>query len=412
MTIKIIDSIMGSGKTSYIIQMINNNPNTRYIYITPYLDEVQRVKENCANFEEPESNLRTGELKLDSLNRLLAEGSNIVSTHALFKISNKQTVENLNKWNYVLIIDEVMEVVSNDDFRKDDLPTILAAGLAHIDEDTGFLMWDKPNYDGAYNKIKKLCQTKSVFVVDNIALVWVFPATIFEAFKEAYICTYMFDAQVQRYYFDMNNIDYAFYSVRSKGNQQYELVDYISKDDTSELAQKINIYTGKKNDIGTIPNGKDNSAYTYLSSGWYDRATALQLKRVKDNLVGYFKNDLQKSPSDVNLWTAFIKNQRELQASPYTKGFLSCNARATNSYRHKTAIAYVINKFLNPYIMKFFKLHEIQITKQQQVRYALSELLQFLFRSAIRDNKEINLYIPSCRMRHALQDYLGLSHMD
>lgn len=401
---------MGSGKTSYIIQMINERPDHKYIYITPYLDEVQRVKDSCINFEEPESNQKTGELKLDSLNKLLAEGKNIVSTHALFKLTTRQTIENLNKWNYTLVIDEVMEVVSNDDFRKDDLPTIIAAKLAHIDEITGYLVWDMPKYDGAYNKIKKLCQTRSVFVVNNIALVWVFPETIFRCFKDTYICTYMFDAQIQRYYFDMNSIAYEYYSVRDTGNRHYELIDYIAKDDTSHI--KINIYTGKKNDIGTVAQGKDRSAYAYLCSSWYDRATAAQLKRVKDNLVGYFKNDLQKSPSDVNLWTAFKKNQKDLQASPYTKGFLSCNARATNSYRHKTAIAYVINKFLNPYITKFFELHEIKIGKPQQLRYALSELLQFLFRSAIRDNKEISLYIPSVRMRHALQDYLELPHAD
>lgn len=403
---------MGSGKTSYIIQMINSNPDNKYIYITPYLDEVKRVKENCSNFEEPESNKMTGELKLDSLNRLLSQGKNIVSTHALFKLINKETIDSLNKQNYVLIIDEVMEVVSNDDFKKDDLPTMLKAGLAHIDPVTGFLVWDKMDYDGAYNRAKKLCQTKSVFVVDNVALVWVFPAMIFKLFKEVYICTYMFDAQIQRYYFEMNNIEYEFYSVRDKGNQQYELVDYIAKDDTCELAQRINIYTGKKNDIGSIPHGKSKSAYYYLSSAWYDRATAAQIKRIKDNLVGFFRNDLNKSPSEVNLWTAFKKNQKDLQASPFTKGFLACNARATNSYRHKTAIAYVINRFLNPYIIKFFKLHGIEIKKEQQTKYALSELLQFLFRSAIRDNKSICLYIPSSRMRHALQDYLGLRHED
>ena len=38
--------------------------------------------------------------------------------------------------------------------------------------------------------------------------------------------------------------------------------------------------------------------------------------------------------------------------------------------------------------------------------YALSEMLQWIWRSAIRDGKEINLYIPSKRMRTLLTDWI------
>lgn len=407
--IRVIDSIMGSGKTSYAIQMINAHPENRYVYITPYLDEVERIKMNCPNFSEPEYNRFTGELKLDSLNTLLDEGKNIASTHALFKLTNRKTIEALRKWNYVLIIDEVMEVVSSDDFKPDDLSTILEAKLAHIDETTGYLVWDKANYDGVFNRIKKLCLTQSVFVVNNVALVWVFPATIFGYFDETYILTYMFDSQIQRYYFDMNMMEYKYYSVRDIGGRNYELVDYVQNDDRSKI--QINIHTGKKNDIGTVPQGKDKSAFNYLSSSAFDRMTHDTLLQLKRHMVTFFKYDC-KSQSEVNLWTAFKKNQRVLEAYPYKNEFLACNARAINAYRHKTSIAYVINVFINPYVLKFFKLHSIEISKEQQRRYALSMLLQFLFRSAIRDGKPINLYIPSVRMRHALQEWLGLPKAD
>ena len=38
--------------------------------------------------------------------------------------------------------------------------------------------------------------------------------------------------------------------------------------------------------------------------------------------------------------------------------------------------------------------------------WALSELIQWLFRSAIREENEINIYIPSKRMRSLLQEWL------
>ena len=41
--ITVIDSPCGYGKTSYAINMINDNPTKNYIYITPFLTEVKRV---------------------------------------------------------------------------------------------------------------------------------------------------------------------------------------------------------------------------------------------------------------------------------------------------------------------------------------------------------------------------------
>lgn len=38
--------------------------------------------------------------------------------------------------------------------------------------------------------------------------------------------------------------------------------------------------------------------------------------------------------------------------------------------------------------------------------WALSELIQWLFRSAIREENKINIYIPSKRMRSLLQEWL------
>ena len=48
-TINVVDAIMGSGKTSAAINYINGlDEDTRVIYITPYLNEVIRIKEECS----------------------------------------------------------------------------------------------------------------------------------------------------------------------------------------------------------------------------------------------------------------------------------------------------------------------------------------------------------------------------
>ena len=54
-------------------------------------------------------------------------------------------------------------------------------------------------------------------------------------------------------------------------------------------------------------------------------------------------------------------------------------------------------------INRFFTEKGVNIDEET---WALSELIQWLFRSAIREENEINLYIPSKRMRNLLQEWL------
>ena len=45
MGITVVDSIMGSGKTSAIINYINDHRDDHFIVVTPFLSEVNRFKE-------------------------------------------------------------------------------------------------------------------------------------------------------------------------------------------------------------------------------------------------------------------------------------------------------------------------------------------------------------------------------
>ena len=77
--------------------------------------------------------------------------------------------------------------------------------------------------------------------------------------------------------------------------------------------------------------------------------------------------------------------------------------RAGNEYRDRTAVAYLVNKYFNPFIKNFFVSNRIEVDEDG---YALSEMLQFLWRSGIRDGKRITVYIPSKRMRDLLNKWI------
>lgn len=89
----------------------------------------------------------------------------------------------------------------------------------------------------------------------------------------------------------------------------------------------------------------------------------------------------------------------------YRINFISQTARGTNDYRHKTHLLYLTNFFPNPLIKNFLiSRDEIQIDMDA---YALSNLLQWIWRSAIRDGQEITVFIPAERVRHLLMKWLG-----
>jgi len=88
----------------------------------------------------------------------------------------------------------------------------------------------------------------------------------------------------------------------------------------------------------------------------------------------------------------------------FKKAFVVCNVRATNEYRDRSHLAYLRNIYTRSPIFQYFGAKGVKL---DQDRYAVSELLQWVFRSAIRDEKEVHLYLPSKRMRTLLHEWSG-----
>jgi hypothetical protein len=150
MTITIIDSIMGSGKTTFMINLINKtheealgqsflNPEDeapRFLYVAPLLSEVDRISEACPNlnFRDPQPVERR---KLHHLSTLIDEGANICTTHALFRLLNRDIYEKVKEQNYTLIIDEVLDCVTMyDGLSTSDRNLLLKDHLVYAEPDT------------------------------------------------------------------------------------------------------------------------------------------------------------------------------------------------------------------------------------------------------------------------------------
>lgn len=139
--IKIIDAIMGAGKTQGVINMINQSEDDeKFIYITPLLTEVNRIQTQCKkkNFRTPKFKGKNS--KLDDFKKLIRRGDNIVSTHALFQKFDNELIELCRAADYTLILDEVADVIQEYYMSDYDFETIMSK-YAYIRDDTKQLVW-------------------------------------------------------------------------------------------------------------------------------------------------------------------------------------------------------------------------------------------------------------------------------
>lgn len=399
---------MGSGKTTWAIDYMNNanQLETRFIYITPFLDEVQRIIENTQNrnFIEPNTKNDAGS-KLESLKKLLVDGVDIVSTHSLFQLADDEVIELLTDGGYTLILDEVMDCVETADVKPSDIKRLLDNKDITIKNNRVKWVGD-PEDDSRYKDIRLLAQAGNLFCYRGKFLVWTFPPKVFKTFDNVFVLTYLFHAQIQRYYFDLHGFKYKYQAVKELPSGKYTLTEYSTrKENRKDLYSLIDIYQGKMNDIGNRKNA--------LSATWIRNADIDKLKELHKNLYNFFHNIAKAKKDEV-----YFSTLKEYQYMIAPRGFkpsrkpnrvksdvaIPLNERATNRHAHKRAIAYIYNRYQKPNIMAFFIDNGVVVNEDLA---AVSDLLQWIWRSRIRNGEPVQLYLPSRRMRELLKAWAG-----
>lgn len=395
--ITVIDSPMGSGKTTWAIEnLLKSDPEESLVYITPFLSEIDRIITATKDSRRFQTPINKGDGKLMAINGLLQNERDIAATHELFKHLDSDSHKYIQQNNYTLILDEVLDVISPYNIRSGDMKILTENNMISIDED-GFLLWtsDGLGDESAYEEIKNLIKNKCLVCVNDKILLWRYPPEIFKMFSKVYILTYLFDASIMCSYFKFNNIEYAKKSIQKDDSDEYILTEY-KPFNASIYADLINIYEGSLNrNIDQKPKN--------LSKSWYINPNSEDdIRQLKNNIYNYFKN-IVKAKSDTMMWTCFKQDIEKLKGKGYTKSHVSCNCRSTNSYADRENLAYMVNRYLNPGIPAYFKKKNIKIDEDM---YALSEMIQWIWRSRIRNGQPINIYIPSIRMRKLLKRWL------
>ena len=241
--IKIIDSIMDSGKTTWAISYMNANPQRRFIYITPYLQEAERIVEGCPalRIKQPSDAIT----KQAGFLQLLREGENMAISHELFmRLEWTDTVrERIQEYGYVLILDEALEVVKTVPISKPDYQMLTETQKIGFNDD-GHVLWLDPGYQGEFAHLKRMAKSRTLLQTEDQALLWVMPVQALWAVSEMYVFTFMFNGSHMKHYLNMHGLHYQMAYV--EGGELREGIQNLAAE-KSRISRLLDVYEGPLN---------------------------------------------------------------------------------------------------------------------------------------------------------------------
>lgn len=395
---------MGSGKSSAAITYMNEHKNdSKFIFITPFLEETKRIKDHCPelDFVEPSCRIpKHGFSKINHTEYLVSNGRNIATTHTAFKMYTSEMLVKVKEYGYTLIIDENVDILEQMEADPNDLELIIENGF--IKEVNGEYRITDKEYKGVALMSGLLGVAKSRVLTkvkdgSKSFYYWSLPIDLILAFKDVFILTYMFESQSIYYFLKMYNLPYQYIGVHKDDSGVYRFTDNQSDvpDYIKSLKNKICILDNKR--MNSIGDDKHD-----LSIHWFSKNDD-KVDQLRKNIYNCFTNIWDVSPSE-RMWSTFKCAQNKLKGKGYTKAFLVFNSKATNNYKNRTCLVYAVNVFMNVNDKLFYKKYGINVNEDG---YALSTMIQWIWRSAIREGKDINIYIPSRRMRTLLVDWIN-----
>ena len=421
---KLVDSPMGSGKTTAAINYINSteeyyseDSTKRVIVCVPYIEQIERFRKKT-KLKTPKDGI-----KLSHLKEYIKKGENVVITHALFNKFDSEIVDLLGsgEYKYDLFHDELPQffqgVIGGDRLSNFDNPVLDNIGQADLYflVKNGILVKDEDKYtwntQSIYNDDKKTVYTslKSLASVADLyyygankfdktcpaCLIALTKPKIFNVFNDVWIFSYLLKGSIVDNYFELNNLsDVEYFHIKNyKFKEEYKF-------EYPKGLKRLNLHQGKYNfDLG-------------LSKNWYYKnGNDERLDCIGKCCFNYVRSALNKTSykSTDYIWTTF--SGYEIGIAKGSKNFskrrfVPCNTKATNEYKDATVAIYLCNRYQNVMLQGLFATKGINFDDNL---FALSELLQFVFRTNIRDvesTKPVYVLVPNRRMRKLFAGWL------
>lgn len=406
--INVVDMIMGGGKSSAAITYMNEHPDRLYVYVTPFLEETERVKNACSGlrFVEPSDRIPDyRHSKRMHLRALVNQRRNVAITHALFKIIDDVTAQAIVDNGYTIIIDEVIDVFEPMNESEDDMDMLLAGGFLDKLGGDSECEYYRPSEkaktykSGVFNEFFSKAQFGQIVRTNGWDSgkpakygFWQLNRRLFTLSDEIYILTYLFDGMPLRGFLESNGFKYRRIGTMKCDDGKYRFCEHgVIPPYVEHLKDMVHVCD--KDSINAIGDGKRALSVNWCRTARKDGRMA-QLSR---HVYTFFRNHVpQWIGADQRLWSTYKDARKDVEGKGFTDSFLSYNCEATNKYGDRAALAYCVNIFPNPNLQSYLEHIGVKMDWDQ---YALAIMIQWVWRSRIRNGQEIWLYVPSRRMR-------------
>lgn len=445
--ITIIDAVMGTGKSTWIINHIIQNNQKKFVVVLPLLMEVERYEKDLKQHRPvyaPHVDINTPDLdtKLKAFKNAIFGGAGvIVTTHGLFMLWDDETREHIERQgDYTLILDETVDPVQEADIKKDDYQLLLTGGYIREVDIPGKRNFKSisrtektEEYDGKLKPFIRHASRSNVIVIDDCKYIRTIKPESITAFDSCFVLTYMYPGSQMDCWFKVYGLGVSHKTlIIDDYTPELTLADHPGTYSGTDFVDKITLVETP----GMNAVGKKRRKGVPLSKKWFEKIKPEQLRELKNNLANMARHLSKKfikevigddvsHPGYYFLWS--VKNayrealekglpyksvprsasiplddeQQETEADRAC--FLSHNQRATNMYAHKGCLAYLTTPLPLVPIKNFFSAHGLDYNDNT---FMLSTLLQWVWRSRIRNGQEILLYIPSEPLRNLFQQWL------
>jgi len=135
----------------------------------------------------------------------------------------------------------------------------------------------------------------------------------------------------------------------------------------------------------------------------------------RKKIVLYLKNLKQRKLADVSRDEIMITCVKEAWDNHKNKGgfrkgsrlgnayWVANTTRGTNAYAHCSHAIYLYDQHINPALLSWLNIENETKFKED---YALTEFIQWLYRTRVRKGEPIRVYIPSKRMERIFRSWL------
>ena len=405
--ITIVDYPCGLGKTNTLLSILKEKSELKVLVVVQTLSESDRIVSSLpeGRIYAPEKQGPNYSSKTAQLEQLVHQGVSIVITHSLYEKAGKIAIDG-GFGGYHVIIDEVPNAVSVINSRLDYVSFkefYLDRGYFSIEKDG--LVLATP--EGAKEELRlkdaldealiKKIKSRMIYYDGKKNFIEVIPTALFTHTEKLIVLTFLSEGAL-------------FLRFLLKCEIEYEVLKSTNANKEFKQLALDNLTLHSIAALKTISFGyKRQTEYSKSSKEVKKIRNALKNIRQRD-LCGLDLNSLIITCAKKNWYHCVKNNYNEKKPGIFStdsrmfKGanWIPNTTRGTNNYSHCSHAIYLYEQNVNPILLNWLNANN----KQFKTEFALTEMIQWIWRTRIRNGEPVDVYMPSGRMREILDQWI------